>query len=95
MASLQGEVVGSPLMEKATDRAEEIAQFLERMKIKQEQNGVCDETTTSENGRHQCPILWYVGRVSLPPPPTRVCTILECVVVLCALRSHLFIFYYI
>lgn len=69
MASLQGEVVGSPLMEKATDRAEEIAQFLERMKIKQEQNGVCDETTTSENGRHQCPILWYVGRVSLPPPP--------------------------
>lgn len=46
------------LPEKATDRAEEIAQFLHKMKIKQEQNGVCDETTTSENGRHQCPILW-------------------------------------
>ena len=60
MAGLYGDTE-TPLMEKATDRAEEIAQFLERMKIKQEQNGVCDETTISENGRHQCPILWYVG----------------------------------
>lgn len=54
--------------EKATDRAEEIAQFLQRMKIKQEQNGVCDETTISENGRHNCPILWRTRSLNAPSP---------------------------
>lgn len=67
MAGLHGQPE-VPLMEKATDRAEEIAQFLERMKIKQEQNGVCDETTTSENGRHQCPILWRTRSLNAPSP---------------------------
>ncbi|XP_042214580.1 NAD kinase-like isoform X3 [Homarus americanus] len=66
MASVCGD--SGQLPEKATDRAEEIAQFLHRMKIKQEQNGVCDETTTSENGRHQCPILWRTRSLNAPSP---------------------------
>lgn len=54
--------------EKATDRAEEIAQFLHRMKIKQEQNGVCDQNSTSENGHHECPILWRTRSLNAPSP---------------------------
>ncbi|XP_068240826.1 NAD kinase-like isoform X3 [Palaemon carinicauda] len=56
-----------PHPDKASGREEEIAQFLEKMKIKQEQNGVCDEST-SENGRHQCPILWRTRSLNAPSP---------------------------
>ena len=51
------------LPEKATDRDEEIAQFLQRMKLKQELiNGTCDEATINEIGSSNCPILWYVAK---------------------------------
>ncbi|CAL4060149.1 unnamed protein product, partial [Meganyctiphanes norvegica] len=65
MASGSGE---NMFPEKATDRAEEIAQFLHRMKIKQEQNGVCDQNSTSENGHHQCPIIWRTRSLNAPSP---------------------------
>lgn len=42
---------------KATDRTEEMAQFWQRMKRREEINGVCDETTTSENGCNNCSII--------------------------------------
>ena len=45
------------LKQKATDRSQEIAQFLHRMKKRQESQGVCDETSVNENGTHKCPIL--------------------------------------
>ena len=51
----------SPSALSATDREQEMAGFVKRIKIQQEQNGVCDATTKDESGNHDCPILWYVG----------------------------------
>ena len=49
----------------ATDRDEEMAGFVQRMRIQQEQNGVCDDST-NESGNHECPILWYVYFILSP-----------------------------
>ncbi|KAL7631242.1 UNVERIFIED_CONTAM: hypothetical protein RMT77_018457 [Armadillidium vulgare] len=53
--------------EKATDRTEEMAQFWQRMKRRQEINGVCDEAT-NENGCHQCPIIGRTRSLNAPSP---------------------------
>ena len=42
----------SPSASAATDRDEEMAGFVQRMKIQQEQNGVCDATTKTESCSH-------------------------------------------
>jgi len=51
----------SPSSSSATDRHEEMACFVQRMRLQQQQNGVCNKESLNESGNHECPILWYVN----------------------------------
>lgn len=50
----------SPSSLEATDREEEVAGFIRRMKLQQEQDGACEACEKNVCGNRHCPILWWV-----------------------------------
>lgn len=58
----------SPSASCAKDRDEEMAGFVQRMKIQQERNGVCENCSTNKSGKHQCPILGRTRSLNAPSP---------------------------